>query len=62
MTWTAEDQRLSTRLCSKKRRDRNREAGACINENRRGEHGPATHGVRCKTCAALHSGSARRSS
>jgi hypothetical protein len=32
------------------RRDRNRAAGNCVNENRKGTHGPATNGVRCEAC------------
>jgi hypothetical protein len=39
---------------SKKRRARNAESGACINENLRGTHGQATHGVRCAACAAVY--------
>ena len=39
------------RLIAKLRRDRQRAAGACINAT---AHGPATHGVRCWECAAVH--------
>ena len=38
------------REAARDRRDRNREAGACVNENKQGTHGKATHGVRCKRC------------
>lgn len=41
---------------SKARRDRNRAAGFCINENAAGTHGKATHGVRCRRCCATHRG------
>jgi hypothetical protein len=34
------------------RREQNRAAGACINENKSGTHGSATDGVRCAACAA----------
>jgi hypothetical protein len=36
------------------RRERNRAAGNCINENNQGTHGPATHGVRCLRCYQVH--------
>ena len=39
-----------------RRRARNRAAGRCINDNSRGTHGPATHGIRCERCAAVHAG------
>lgn len=39
---------------AKERRDRNKDAGRCINENRRLEHGPATHGVLCEKCRMKH--------
>lgn len=32
------------------RRARNKAAGLCINENAKGQHGLATHGVRCARC------------
>jgi hypothetical protein len=32
------------------RRALNRQTGACVNENKMGTHGPATHGVRCTLC------------
>ena len=38
------------------RRERNLAAGECINQNKAGTHGKATHGVRCKRCAAAHGG------
>lgn len=38
------------------RRDRNRAARVCLNENDRGEHGPATHGVLCLACREHHRG------
>ena len=44
-----------TREWSRFRRARNREAGLCVNENKRGTHGPATHGCRCRACWVVHS-------
>lgn len=34
----------------KARRDRNRAAGVCVNENATGTHGKAVYGVRCAAC------------
>lgn len=42
--------RAAMRRCQVIRRDRNRAAGRCVNENAAGTHGPATHGVRCERC------------
>lgn len=42
--------------CAAQRRERNRAAGLCINENRSGTHGKATHGVCCRRCRATHRG------
>ena len=39
---------------ARKRRARNRAAGLCVNENLRGTHGQATHGVRCAACHEQH--------
>lgn len=36
------------------RRERNLDAGVCINENNQGTHGPATHGCRCLRCYLVH--------
>ena len=36
------------------RRERNKAAGNCINENNQGTHGRATHGVRCRACYEQH--------
>lgn len=36
------------------RREINAKAGACINENKDGDHGLATHGVRCLRCFLVH--------
>lgn len=44
---------------SDKRRARNREAKRCINDNKQGTHGPATHGVRCERCYRVHRDGAR---
>lgn len=41
---------------SESRRARNQAAGLCINENVRGTHGVATHGVRCERCYLVHKG------
>ena len=41
---------LHIRNNAKARRDRNRAAGNCVNENAQGTHGKATHGVRCERC------------
>lgn len=41
------------------KRERNASAGLCINENKRGTHGLATDGVRCKRCALVHKYGAR---
>lgn len=38
------------------RRERNRAAKLCINENKRGTHGLATHGILCRACRATHRG------
>jgi hypothetical protein len=38
------------RIYSLDRRALNREFGDCVNENKMGTHGPATHGVRCAMC------------
>ena len=38
-------------------RDRRRSLGVCINSD---NHGPATHGLRCDHCAAVHLRSANR--
>jgi hypothetical protein len=43
---------------AKKRRDRNFDAGRCINENKAGTHGLATHGCRCQRCDETHARSA----
>lgn len=44
------------RSYSDKRRQRNADAGACLNETARGDHGPATHGVLCLGCRSHHRG------
>jgi hypothetical protein len=46
----------ATRVINQGRRERNRAAGACINENNRGTHGKATHGCRCERCYVVHRG------
>lgn len=46
------------RLRQRKRRADAAEQKRCINENSRGTHGPATHGVRCKACHEVHQRSA----
>lgn len=38
------------------RRNRNKALGRCINENKQGTHGPATHGILCRACRAAHRG------
>jgi hypothetical protein len=42
------------RAVAQKRRDENYAAGLCINENAKGTHGAATHGVRCQACYDVH--------
>lgn len=37
-----------------KRRDSGSRAGRCVNENKSGTHGPATHGCRCEACHRTH--------
>ncbi len=44
-----------TRKLARDRRKHFRDAGVCINGEK---HGPATHGVRCKTCYDTHKESA----
>ena len=40
---------------AKSRRERNTEAGQCINQNAQGTHGPREPGrVRCKRCCFVH--------
>lgn len=39
---------------AKARRDAAREQDRCVNENARGTHGPAIHGVRCFACHETH--------
>ena len=39
---------------AKARRDANRAAGRCVNDNAAGTHGPATHGCRCLRCHEKH--------
>lgn len=39
---------------SARRREKNRAAARCINENLAMTHGPATHGVRCLACYETH--------
>ncbi len=41
---------LSMREHAKRKRDRNREANRCVNENRQLTHGAAVVGVRCVKC------------
>lgn len=38
----------------RKRRDANRAAGRCLNDNARGTHGAATHGRLCERCRDTH--------
>ena len=47
---------ITQRDTSQQRRDRNRAAGLCINENKAGTHGRATHGCRCQHCYEVHRG------
>jgi hypothetical protein len=42
------------REAAKLRRDTNREQKRCVNENKDGTHGPATHGNCCRRCRAVH--------
>jgi hypothetical protein len=44
------------REIARERRDRNRDAQRCVNENLQRTHGPATHGVRCAACHETHRG------
>jgi hypothetical protein len=44
------------RRLSAVRRDRNRVAGRCVNENSLGTHGVATHGCRCERCDRVYRG------
>jgi hypothetical protein len=49
--------RKRAREQSAKRREANKAAGRCINENKAGTHGTATHGSRCKACDLVHKAS-----
>lgn len=41
-----------------KKRDAASRGDRCVNENKRGSHGPATHGCRCEACDTTHRRSA----
>lgn len=42
---------------AQKRRDRNIDAGLCINDTQRPSHGPREGGLRCAACMRVHKAS-----